>query len=128
MCRCVRRLAVDEGLTTDLRLKVMLILLKSGESNSREEAVEDQQVSTDTTVMTIETPPNQQTNGWGGWGYRASNSSWVMILIVSQDTTNSIDGVDRILAGCVGWFSSDFVGQCSSLGVDRHQCELLKLK
>ena len=40
----------------------MLILLKSGESNSREEAVEDQQVSTETTVMTIETPPNQQTN------------------------------------------------------------------
>ncbi|KAF3529878.1 hypothetical protein DY000_02040086 [Brassica cretica] len=122
----------------------MLILLKSGQSNSREEAVEDQQVSSDTTVMTIETPPNQQTNllsldAWEPFLSFSSKFRWVSeciqsghidarILIVSQDTTNSIDGVDRSLAGCVGWFSSDFVGQCSSLGVGRHQCELLKLK
>ena len=67
--------------------------------------------------------------GWGlgGWGFLVVNSSWVMILTVSHDATDSIWTVDRCWAAGIDWCSSDSIGRCSSLCVDRHQCELLKL-
>ena len=56
------------------------------------------------------------------------NSSWVMILIISHDATDSVGDVDRCWTVGIGRCSSDSIGRCSSLGVERHQCELPKLR
>ena len=63
-------------------------------------------------------------NGLGGWGFLAVNSSWVRILTVSHDATDSVDrwwieGIDQCL-----YVSID---RCSTHGFGRRQCDLPKL-
>ena len=62
--------------------------------------------------------------GLGGWGCLAANSSWVMVLTVSHDAT---DSVNQFWTASIDRCSFGSIDRCSSLGVGRHQCELSKL-